>query len=230
MHFRFKFWSLYILCSRISDTKLLARYHHDLEEAYEEINEAHKEIQKQKSMLDNKLKLIAIDKNIQQSKENPIQSIDTKPQKEQKIQELLEILNQEDSDELKDLCIEMDGFVAEMFKPSDINPESISKFIDKMYRYAAVLNFYPLFLDLSTGIKKITETLYNNLDLIEKEHLNLAIYFENLQLTLENFRVYIWENEFKDPFFFNASILSDLNTITMAITSVDEIDSDIEFF
>jgi len=140
------------------------------------------------------------------------------------------MLNYEDSDELEDLCAEMDGYVALMFKENNIDEEYIFKFSNALRKYASVLNFYPLFSELSSATLMLAEDIENYKENVKENQSEFALYFETLHLSLENFRIMIWNKEVSDPTFFNASFLSDINLIIMALSNTNDTDDDIEFF
>lgn len=216
--------SFYKVCSVINDKLLIEQYHANIEEAYEES-------EKQKRILENKLKHIAIDKNIQQAQIQPKETSEQKQIKEEKKQTYFEMLDNEDSDELKDLSEEMDTYVEMMFKSKDIDEEYIFSFTDAIQKYASILNMYPLFMELAIPMRILSEDIKKNIDTVKQNQNELAEYFESLHFTLENFRVKVWGNKVDDPTFFNNSFISDINLIIMAVSSSDSNDNgDVEFF
>lgn len=216
--------ALYRVCSVLNDKILITQYHDDIERAYEES-------EKQTRILENKLKHIAIDKNIEKAQQQSKITYVQKELQEEKKQSHFEMLNGEDSDELEDLCIEMDSYVTMMFKQDSMDEAYINKFANAIYKYASVLNLYPLFTELSIAMRILSEDIKVNIDTLKENQKEFAEYFESLHFTLENFRVKIWGNEVDDPTFFNASFVSDINLIIMAISGVNsDTGSDIEFF
>ena len=57
-----------------------------------------------------------------------------------------------------------------------------------------------------------------------------GIYFESLQLTLDNFRDNIWIKQAKDPQFYNASLKNDLQQVKDFLEDKEAQESEIEFF
>jgi YesN/AraC family two-component response regulator len=216
--------ALYKVCSAINDKLLIEQYHKDIEEAYEES-------EKQKRILENKLKHIAIDKNIQQAQIQPKKTSEQEQIKEEKKQTHFEMLDNEDSDELEDLCAEMDTYVEMMFKCEDMDEKYIFNFTDAIQKYGSILNMYPLFMELVVPMRILSEEITENIDTVKQNQIQLAEYFESLHFTLENFRVKVWGKEVDDPTFFNNSFISDINLIIMAVSGSDSNDDGgIEFF
>ena len=57
-----------------------------------------------------------------------------------------------------------------------------------------------------------------------------GIYFESLQLTFESFRNEVWEKEAKDPRFYNASLMNDIQLIIDYLEGKEAEENEIEFF
>lgn len=141
------------------------------------------------------------------------------------------MLNSEDSDELEDLCSEMDSYVSMMFKKENLDESYIYKFSDAIAKYGSILNLYPLFAELSTAMSVLSRDIRDNIQKIKEDHNEFAEYFESFHFSLENFRAKVWGSEVDDPTFFNSSFLSDINLLIMLISSVeDNLDTEIDFF
>ena len=192
--------SLYKVCSVLNDKLLIEQYHKDIEQAYEES-------EKQKRILENRLKQIAYEKNKQQSQIEPKKTVQEEQISEEKKLSHYEMLNSEDSDELEDLCIEMDAYISMMFQSDGIEDTYIHKLADAINKYGSILNLYPLFTELSLLMKVLSNTILDNADILRAEQNKLASYFESLHYTLEAFRVNVWVDQTEDPTFFNASFM-----------------------
>lgn len=215
--------ALYKSCLMINNKDMLEKYHQDIEQAYDEIN-------KKTRILENKLKHIAQEKNLQQLQEKPKSKLQENNIKKAK-ENYFDMLNQEDSDELEDLCVEMDTYVTRMFLKDAIDEDYLIKFSLALEKYSSILNLYPIFNELAVVLRMLAVDIRNNIDTIQNKQKDLAEYFESLHMTLENFRVKIWGTDVDDPTFFNSSFMSDINLIIMAISDAENIENDmIEFF
>jgi len=215
--------SLYKVCVVIDNNNLITKYQAGIEEAYEEA-------EKQKRILQNKLKSIALDKKTQKFQIDKRRTTEEKKVALKKEENHFEMLDNEDSDELEDLCIEMDAYVTMMFQVNHIDEKYIFKFSNAIQKYASILNHYPLFYELCSSMQILAEDIKKHKENVKEKQQEFAAYFESLHFTLENFRIKIWKNEVSDPTFFNASFLCDINLIVMALSNADGRDNDIDFF
>ena len=63
-----------------------------------------------------------------------------------------------------------------------------------------------------------------------KDLQQTGIYFESLQITLENFRQNVWIKEAQNPMFYNASLKMDVQLIIDFLEEKEIQDNEIEFF
>ena len=139
-------------------------------------------------------------------------------------------LLQDDRDELADLSQDLDTSIMLMFQNEDLHKNYIEKLAKVYIRYSSILNFYCEF-------HEVADSLHNFADIIttldEKFLQNIGqtgIYFESLQLTLDNFRQNVWQKEAKDPKFYNASLINDIQLIINFLENKETEDGEIEFF
>lgn len=136
----------------------------------------------------------------------------------------------DDKDELRDLSYELDNFIAMMFQGERLNADYILKLSDVYKKYAGVLNIYPEFFDIAVELQAFSRII---LDLETKFLKNIeqtGIYFESLQMTLENYRENIWNKKAKDPKFYNASLKNDIQLVIDFLEDKEVEGNDVEFF
>jgi len=136
----------------------------------------------------------------------------------------------DDIDELRDLSEELDNFIAMMFQGEVLNEAYLHKLSDVYKKYAAVLSGYTEFTEIGMALRNFSISILllgsKFLENIEQT----GIYFESLQLTLENFRLNVWDKEAKEPRFYNASLLNDIQLVIDFLEEKEIQENEIEFF
>ena len=209
--------ALYRNCAIINDRKLVKEYAQQLEEE----NEA---IRRKNLILEQKLKQLASQRN-QNTKQHQ-KTEQTSSQAESYFATLL----QDDKDELRDLSEELDTYIMMMFQNESLNTSYISKLSSLYKKYAAVLNTYPEFYDISSYIHNFAEVIPTLEEKFFKDIAQTGVYFESLHMTLETFRQNIWEKEAKYPKFYNASLKTDIQMVIDFLTDNEVEENEIEFF
>jgi len=214
--------NLYKICKLINDKKLLIEYENKLQNELEAMNRKNK-------ILEQKLNQIAHQTN-QNIKKN-ITGVFEKPKiVEQAAENYFETLLVDDKDELKDLSMELDNFIAMMFQGHALNDDYIQKLSNVYRKYASVLNTYPEFFDIATFLVEFSTVILSLSSKFMQDISQTGIYFESLQLTLENYRENVWNTEAKEPKFYNASLINDIQLVIDFLEDKEIQENEIEFF
>ena len=213
---------LYKSCKIITDRKLLIEYELQLEKELAIV-------ERKNNVLEQKLNQLALERNKNVKRETKgVLKVDEK--KDSKEVNYFETLLLDDKDELRDLSLELDNFIAMLFQAGDLNENYLSKLSHVYGKYASVINTYPEFYDISISLQNFSQSLLR-LETKFMENINqTGIYFESLQMTLENYRENIWNQEAKNPRFYNASLTMDIQLIIDYLEGKEAEDNDIEFF
>ena len=216
--------SLYKTCKVISDRKLLLEYEKDLQKELLAMSRKNK-------VLEQKLNQLAVqtNKNVKH-KMNVKGSFGKKESLVQSNENYYETLLQDDKDELADLSTELDSFIALMFQGQKLNKDYLIRLSNVYKKYSSVISTYPEFFEIATFLQDFSNSI---LDLEEKFMQDLeqtGTLFESLQLTLENYRENIWNKEAKNPRFYNASLVNDIQLVIDFLEDKEVEESEIEFF
>ena len=216
--------SLYKTCQVIVDRKRLKEYEIALQKEILAMNRKNK-------ILEQKLNQLAVQTNKNLHNRKKVKG--TFQKKESLVdnsENYYETLLQDDKDELSDLSIELDSFIALMFQGQNLNKDYLIKLSNVYKKYASVISTYPEFFEIATLLQDFSNSI---LDLEEKFMQDLeqtGTLFESLQLTLENYRENIWNKEAKNPRFYNASLVNDIQLVMDFLEDKKVEDSEIEFF
>ncbi|MEA3229015.1 MAG: response regulator [Campylobacterota bacterium] len=208
--------SLYKVCKIVNDRKLLIEYETKLEDELDSIERKNK-------VLEGKLNQLA-----HQTNKNIVQKEVAK--EVVSISNYFTTLLADDKDELEDLSIELANFIAMMFQGEELNEDYLYKLANSYKKYATILNTYLEFYDVATFLNDFSESMLNQQEKFMKDLNQTGIYFESLQFTLENYRQNVWQKEAKNPRFYNASLINDIQLIIDFLEDKEIQNSEIEFF
>ena len=213
---------LFQACKSISNQKLLIEYQIKIEEKLEVVRRKNK-------ILEQKLNQLAFQVNKNELHVNNV-SQETKNEEKQNTQDYFETLLTDDKEELIDLSYELDNFIAMLFKEDSLNENYLQRLSTTYEKYASILNSYPEFSSVAISLSDFAKTILS-LENKFMENLNqTGIYFESLQMTLENYRQNIWDKEAQDPRFYNASLKMDIQLIIDFLEQKEIEGNEIEFF
>ena len=155
-----------------------------------------------------------------------------KIEKNKLLEELDEYVFHEHGDELEDLESEMDATINRMFLEKNIDNVFLFNLAKSLNAYAKILRFYPVFHTLGMALHDLSNILRNNKSDLTIEYIDTVLtYFESLFFTLTHWRVQIINKELENPNMYDASMLSDINMISLTFQGkLDTLQSDIEFF
>ena len=214
--------NLYKICSMLNDKKLLLEYEEKLHSELEAMNRKNK-------ILEQKLYQIAFQTN-KNTKKKVLGVFKKKEAKVANNENYFDTLLIDDKEELKDLAIELDNFIAMMFQGEELNEDYLPKLSEVYKKYASVLNTYPEFFDIATFLLEFSRSILSLESKFMQDINQTGIYFESLQLTLENYRENIWNIEAKEPKFYNASLINDIQLVIDFLEDKEVATNEIEFF
>lgn len=212
---------LFKACKSIANTKLLIEYKDKLEKELEASERRNK-------ILEQKLNQLAFHVNNSEQKEQKNESLGKEIVYED--DNYYATLLSDDKDELHDLSIELDNYIAMLFREDGLNKDYLEVLSIAYRKYASILNGYTEFYAVALPLNDFSHTILS-LETKFMENLNqTGIYFEALQLTLENFRNNVWEKEAQNPRFYNASLQMDIQLIIDFLEEKEIDGNEIEFF
>ncbi len=223
--------TLYKVTRSIADHKLVLKYVDTMEDLNIQLEKKNAELLVKNKELEKSLRILdtVISKEQISLSSNPIKELSQKKISEEKyIQDQLEDLINNDLYELKEILIEIDlNIIEALNQKQDLSITIIPSLVNFFSRYAAVLRFYSFFDDLSSAIENFSHTMTDN-KLPESTQS-----VENIFMLLESF-IYVlgkWQNDISSSTSnqlnqFDASIISDIHTITNMWTQADDEVSD----
>jgi len=214
--------NLYKICSILNDKKLLLEYETKLHSELEAMNRKNK-------ILEQKLYQVALQTN-KNNKKKVVGTFEKDAPKITNSENYFDTLLIDDKEELKDLAMELDNFIAMMFQGEDLNEDYLPRLSEVYRKYASVLNTYPEFFDIATFLLEFSKTILSLESKFMQNINQTGIYFESLQLTLENYRENVWNTEAKEPKFYNASLINDIQLVIDFLEDKEVVENEIEFF
>jgi CheY-like chemotaxis protein len=210
--------ALYKACKIINDRKLLLEYESKLYNELVMMERKHK-------ILEQKLNQLAIEtnKNIQATSQD-------KKSKVIKTDNYFSAILSDDREELEDLSAELENYITMMFQNEQLNEDYLFKLSNVYKKYASLLKTYPEFFDISTSLHELSETILKLEQKFMKDISQTGIYFESLQLTLENYKENVWNKKAKNPKFYNASLRNDIQLVIDFLEDKEAKENEIEFF
>ena len=209
---------LYKSAKILDDRKMLLAFQKQQEEEF-------LIIQRKNEVLEQKYNQFAA--QINKSSQPSIQKQEKMPLKEDGY---FQTLLQDDKDELTDLAFEIDNYIAMLFKTDSMDANYLNKVSNAYKKYGAVLNTYPEFYDIGNRLGDFAHEILKLEHKFMEDLHQTGIFFESLQLSLESFRENIWNKEAKQPRFYNASLIVDIQGVIDFLHNKEQEDSEMEFF
>jgi len=220
---------LYKTCKSISDSKEIEQFFTHIENLNAELENQNTELIQKNEELKKSYRMLntIVDKD-QISSSHKDKSKDVE---QVYLREQMQQFISEDIQEIKDLHTEIDSSVIAVINSTDTIPDgSIDTIIKGFTQYASLLSYYTFFTELSHAMKEFAKTIDENPLPNDFDKIN------NIFLLLESFLFVLnkWNKDLESSdaavSFFDASIISDMNTITMMWTMEDlpEEDSDMD--
>ena len=202
----------------ISDRAFVESHINNIEELNIKLEEQNKELKIKNEELDKSLRMLntVIHKEqiINPQKDIKVTDVDAEA-KEQKLEQL-RLLIQDDLYELKEILSEIDVVIIKIINDvSLINSNSFDELILLFSRYASILSYYTIFEELSCAMADFSVTLKEN-PLIENEKKikNVFMILESFMYVLNRWHIDLSSEEEEKINAFDASIISDMHTIT----------------
>jgi len=210
---------LYKTCMALNDRKLVVEYEKKLEEDLEIIS-------RKNEILEQKIKQFA-----QEVNKNKKPKVNQKYLKKELVNDnYYNTLLIDDKDELRDLSMELENYIAMLFQNDVLHNDYLEKLSDSYKKYASVLNSYSEFYEVALFLNEFSETILLLEEKFMEDLHETGILFESLQVTLDNFRLNVWDKEAKDPRFYNASLNMDIKLIIDYLQGNEAEGNEVEFF
>jgi len=221
------FKTIFKISQALNDHKMIEFYLHQVEDLNEELalkNEIllkkNQELEKSLRMLDT---VIAKEEIIKEKTEIKPLSCDL----DRDIQEQISHLIHDDLFELKEILTEIDVCIIEIINNQDnISSENINLLVKHFSRYAAILNYYTFFNNLSLAMSSFSETM-REIPLPEDRETihNIFTFLETFIYVLSKWHDDLSSGDETNLNQFDASIISDMETIINMWTQVYNDDS-----
>ena len=210
--------SLYQTCKIISDKKLLTKYEFQLQQELEAMT-------RKNNILEQKINQLAVQTN-QNIQKNNANTAEVKKED----QDYFKTILQDDKDELYDLSVDLADYIVILFQSDRLNENYLPTLSNVYRKYGAIINTYPEFFDISNVLYAFSQTILKLEDKFMKDLNQSGILFESLNMTLENFRRNIIMKEAKNPKFYNASLIMDIQLVIDFLEDKEVEENEIEFF
>jgi len=211
--------SLYRVCKAINEKKSFDEYEKKLQNEIEAMDRKNR-------ILEQKLNQLA-----KQTNDNKKNSSKDEGKKEEIVSDnYYATLLIDDKDELADLSVELDNFIAMMFQGEELNEDYLMKLAEVYKKYATILNKYIEFFEIAESLNEFSSIILTLQRKFMKDITKTGIYFESLQMTLESYRENIWNTEAKNPQFYNASLINDIKFIIDFLEDKEVHYNAVEFF
>ncbi|MBL1280071.1 MAG: response regulator [Fluviicola sp.] len=217
---------LYKVSKAISDSKEITIFFNHVEKLNFELENQNAQLKKKNEELEKSYRML----NTLANKDQITSA--KKKQKTKNIEEiyLREQMQQfvnEDLQEIKDLYTEIDSNVISVINSNgDIPADAIEDIMRGFTQYASLLSFYTFFTELAAAMKDFAVTLRDNPLPDDKQKINdIFVLLESFLFVLNKWNKDL-ENSDDAVSFFDASIISDMNTITIMWTMSDTLDEE----
>jgi len=223
---------LYKVTKSIANENLIDSYRDKLEASNTALVEENKKLEKALRMFDARL-----------AKENVQKKTTSEPKKEEKSQEkVLGTLTDEglqkfndyvldnDQQELTELENEIDSLTVIMILNEQVNDEKLQLLCSSIERYGQILTNYPIFAQLGSNMTTLAQTLKNKTPEELTEAKDAFVLMESFIFVLLKWKKEIFETGISDPNIYDASMISDMQTIVLMLDPQEDDDGDMEFF
>lgn len=136
----------------------------------------------------------------------------------------------DDADELRELEGDIDYTISTAFIRKTITHDDLEKLADRFDKYGRIINQYFVFNELSQGILDLVGTIQGKKNEAEEKFESIVTYLESLIFVLMRWRMEVIDKEAKDPNFFDASILNDIQMVIDFLEEREGRSGGIEFF
>ncbi len=201
---------IYRLASRVSDAKLIDCYIKKIEEQNIALMQKDSELNK----YNNKIKEQTIETTQEEIKYEPKQEIDNS--------DYYDNLPDDDRTELIELVEELEGYVLLSFQNGVINDIYIDHLALSFYKFGHILFRFPIFTNLGSAIFNLSTTIneYKS-EFVNKQDFILP-FLENLIFVLSKYVEDVWKKPAKNPNFYDASIINDIETFLTLVKGEQE--------
>ncbi len=220
--------ALYKISQAIGDHKFVISHVEMIEELNMKLEIQNNELQKKNRELEKSFRMLDTMVNKEQLSQTKIDLPQTQTQSnsqehEHRIQQIQELVSN-DLFELKEILTEIDVNVIEVINSSDdIDPHLLKELVSLFSRYSSVLNFYNFFNDLALSMKNFSLTIKDSPLPSSKESVqNIFMLLESFIYVLSKWHEDIASGDTAKINQFDASIISDIHTITNMWVQSDE--------
>ena len=224
------FKSLFKASQAVHDHKMVEKYISQVEELNIELNESNKELLSKNQELEKSLRMLdtALHKDtitqVKPKDEDHIQVNEETIRKNEDIKSQIEQLISDDLFELREILNEIDVSIIEIINNiGNIDQENLNILIKHFARYAAILNYYTFFDELSTAMMSFSKTMQSTPLPEDKDVVhNVFIFLETFVYVLSKWQDDLSAGSETEINQLDASIISDMHTIINMWTQTQE--------
>ena len=227
---------LYKVSKSIANENLIVSYRDRLEDSNAALIEENKKLEKALRIFDAKLAKENVQQNTQKTNENIIQKNrgEDKPIEGTVTEDGLQIFDDyvldNDLQELTELENEIDSLTVIMILNEQIDDEKMHLLSHSLGRYGQILSNYPIFKNLASSMTSLADTLKGKTAAELTLTKDAFVLMESFIFVLLKWRKEIFETGISNPNMYDASMISDMQTIVLMVNPPEEDEGDMEFF
>lgn len=217
---------LYKVAHAISNSKFVESHIEMIEDLNMRLDTQNRELVKKNKELEKSFRMLdtMVHKDHLTHPKKTSQAIKEEIQKDERLQEQIQSLIEDDLEELKEIHIEIDLIVIDILNNSNsIDMGSLQELTDKFMKYASVLSFYNFFDKLGSSMKNFAITIKEKpLPENEESRRNIFMLLESFIYVLGKWQNDLFHGDSKTINSLDASMISDMKTIVNMWTQADE--------
>jgi len=228
---------LYKVSKSISNENLIVSYRDRLEDSNAALIEENKKLEKALRIFDAKLAKENVQQNSQKVNKNILKK--AKEDKNEKLEGLLtedglqrfdDYVLDNDLQELTELENEIDSLTVIMILNEQVDDEKMQLLSYSLGRYGQILSNYPIFHNLASSMTSLADTLKGKTAAELTLTKDAFVLMESFIFVLLKWKKEIFETGISNPNMYDASMISDMQTIVLMVNPPEVDEGDMEFF
>jgi len=228
---------LYKVSKSIANETLIVSYRDRLEDSNAALIEENKKLEKALRVFDARIAKENVQQNTKKINKNILKkkSEDKNEQHEATVtedglQRFDDYVLDNDLQELTELENEIDSLTVIMILNEQVDDEKMQLLSSSLGRYGQILSNYPIFHNLASSMISLADTLKTKTATELTLTKDAFVLMESFIFVLLKWKKEIFETGISDPNMYDASMISDMQTIVLMVDPQEEDESDMEFF
>jgi len=228
---------LYKVSKSISNENLIVSYRDRLEDSNAALIEENKKLEKALRIFDAKLAKENVQQNAQRVNKNILKKTKTNQIEklegsltEDGLQRFDDYVLDNDLQELTELENEIDSLTVIMILNEQVDDEKMQLLSTSLGRYGQILSNYPIFHNLASSMVSLADTLKGKTAAELTLTKDAFVLMESFIFVLLKWKKEIFETGIINPNMYDASMISDMQTIVLMVNPPEEDEGDMEFF